>query len=79
MSETTDRLGQPVESSADRVFAFIASYLTEHGYPPTVRDICEGVGLSSSSTVHAHLLRLRRQGRVEWADGKVRTLRLITS
>jgi repressor LexA len=46
----------------------------EHGYPPTIRDLCERLNLASPSTVHTHLERLRRQGYVTWVDGQVRTL-----
>src|SRR5919199_871 len=37
------------------IFDFIKRYSSEHGYPPTVRDIGKAIGLTSSSTVHAHL------------------------
>jgi repressor LexA len=40
----------------------IATSLREHGYPPSVREIGEAVGLTSSSTVHAHLAVLQREG-----------------
>ena len=40
----------------------IASSLRERGYPPSVREIGEAVGLTSSSTVHAHLAVLQREG-----------------
>jgi repressor LexA len=44
------------------ILDFIASQLRERGYPPSVREIGEAVGLTSSSTVHAHLTTLQRQG-----------------
>jgi len=44
------------------IFEFISSYLSKHGYPPTVREIGKAVGLHSSSTVHAHLGALFRLG-----------------
>ena len=37
------------------IFDFVKRYGSEHGYPPTVRDIGKAIGLTSSSTVHAHL------------------------
>ena len=33
---------------------FIKSFMVEHGYPPTVREICEALGVSSPATIHAH-------------------------
>ncbi|MHB1487019.1 MAG: transcriptional repressor LexA [Acidimicrobiales bacterium] len=44
------------------ILDFIAQALRERGYPPSVREIGEAVGLASSSTVHAHLATLQRQG-----------------
>jgi len=44
------------------ILDFIAAQLRERGYPPSVREIGEAVGLTSSSTVHAHLTTLQRQG-----------------
>ena len=44
------------------ILDFIAAQLRERGYPPSVREIGEAVGLTSSSTVHAHLATLHRQG-----------------
>ena len=44
------------------ILDFIATQLNKRGYPPSVREIGEAVGLNSSSTVHAHLGTLQRQG-----------------
>ena len=44
------------------ILEFIATHLRDRGYPPSVREIGEAVGLTSSSTVHAHLATLQRQG-----------------
>src|ERR1700722_6317470 len=44
------------------ILDFIASFLQAHGYPPSVREIGEAVGLTSSSTVHTHLTTLQKQG-----------------
>jgi repressor LexA len=44
------------------ILEFIARQQRERGYPPSVREIGEAVGLTSSSTVHAHLATLQRQG-----------------
>src|SRR5215212_10218374 len=46
------------------IFDFIKRYSSEHGYPPTVRDIGKAIGLTSSSTVHAHLSNLEKLGLV---------------
>ncbi len=44
------------------ILEFIGDSLRERGYPPSVREIGEAVGLTSSSTVHAHLAVLQREG-----------------
>src|SRR5438067_13056608 len=44
------------------IWEFLVEYLKGHGYPPTVREIGEAVGLASPSTVHAHLANLERAG-----------------
>src|SRR4029450_7694857 len=44
------------------IWQFLAEYVDAHGYPPTVREIGDTVGLASPSTVHAHLANLERAG-----------------
>lgn len=44
------------------VLNYIHKQVEDHGYPPTVREICSAVGLSSTSTVHGHISRLIEQG-----------------
>ncbi|MDA8288966.1 MAG: transcriptional repressor LexA [Actinomycetota bacterium] len=45
-----------------QILEFIAEQIRERGYPPSVREIGQAVGLTSSSTVHTHLQVLQRQG-----------------
>src|SRR5947199_7780343 len=59
------------------VFDFIKRYSSEHGYPPTVRDIGKAIGLTSSSTVHAHLSNLERLGLLRRDPTKPRALELL--
>ena len=47
------------------IWQFLAEYVDGHGYPPTVREIGDAVGLASPSTVHAHLANLERAGLLE--------------
>lgn len=60
-----------------QIVSYVQSFTRAHGYPPTVREIGEGVGISSPSTVHAHLAALREAGAVERTEGKPRALRLL--
>jgi repressor LexA len=59
------------------VYEFVVQYADGHGYPPTVREIGEAVGLASPSTVHAHLANLERAGLLRRDPTKPRALDLI--
>src|SRR3954451_16104689 len=59
------------------IFDFIKGYSASHGYPPTVRDIGKAIGLTSSSTVHAHLANLEKLGLVRRDPTKPRALELL--
>ena len=59
------------------IWNFLVAYVDRHGYPPTVREIGEHVGLASPSTVHAHLANLERAGLLRRDPTKPRALELI--
>jgi repressor LexA len=59
------------------IWNFLVEYVDRHGYPPTVREIGEKVGLASPSTVHAHLANLERAGLLKRDPTKPRALELI--
>ncbi|HEY6017948.1 MAG TPA: transcriptional repressor LexA [Gaiellaceae bacterium] len=59
------------------IWNFLVEYVDLHGYPPTVREIGERVGLASPSTVHAHLANLERAGLLKRDPTKPRALELI--
>jgi repressor LexA len=58
------------------IWTFLVDYVDRHGYPPTVREIGEAVGLASPSTVHAHLANLERAGLLRRDPTKPRALEL---
>ena len=58
------------------IWKFLTDYVDGHGYPPTVREIGEAVGLASPSTVHAHLANLERAGLIKRDPTKPRALEL---
>jgi repressor LexA len=60
-----------------QIFDFIKRYTQDHGYPPTVRDIGGAIGLTSSSTVHAHLANLERIGVLRRDPTKPRAMEVI--
>lgn len=59
------------------IFDFISDYLKRHGYPPTVREIGKAVGLTSSSTVHAHLSKLEKLGVLRRDPTKPRAMEIL--
>jgi repressor LexA len=59
-----------------RILEFIAGTVRDRGYPPTVREIGEAVGLTSSSSVHAQLANLERKGMLRKDPTKPRAMAL---
>jgi repressor LexA len=59
------------------ILEFVNSHVDQHGYPPTVREIGSAVGLTSPSTVHAHLARLESAGLIRRDPTKPRALEVI--
>jgi repressor LexA len=59
------------------IWNYLVEYVDRHGYPPTVREIGEHVGLASPSTVHAHLANLERAGLLRRDPTKPRALELL--
>ncbi len=68
-----------VEGLTDRqrqTLSYIAETVGGRGYPPSVREICEALGLASSSTVHSHLQALQRKGYISIDPTKPRAIEL---
>jgi len=59
------------------IFDYVKRYGAEHGYPPTVRDIGKAIGLTSSSTVHAHLANLEKVGLLRRDPTKPRAIEIL--
>ncbi len=59
------------------IFDYIRGYANKHGYPPTVREIGKAVGLTSSSTVHAHLANLEKIGLLRRDPTKPRAMEVL--
>ena len=57
-----------------QIYDFIVSFSNQNGYPPSVREIGEHVGLKSPSTVHFHLKGLEEAGLIAKAEGKTRAI-----
>ena len=59
-----------------QIYDYLVEYVADRGYPPTVREIGERVGLASPSTVHAHLATLEREGFIKRDPTKPRAIEL---
>ena len=59
------------------ILKFIEKQIMTDGYPPSVREIGQAVGLSSTATVHGYLERLEKKGYIKKKDKKGRTLRIL--
>jgi repressor LexA len=68
--------GQMVSDRQRAILDYLRDFVDEHGYPPTVREIGEAVGLRSPSTVHAHLAQLERAGLLRRDPTKPRAIEL---
>jgi len=63
-----------LDQTIELVFEFLVEHIRKEGYPPSVREICTGVGVKSTSTIHSHLKRLQDQGRILYSPGKRRAI-----
>lgn len=66
-----------LSSRQQAILDFIKSEVREKGYPPSVREIGEAVGLASSSTVHGHLERLEKKGLIRRDPTKPRAIEIL--
>src|SRR5258708_34735152 len=64
------------QQRAERILTYIRETIDERGYPPSVREIAEAVGLASTSAVHHHLTKLEKDGRLEKEATRSRALSL---
>lgn len=56
---------------------FLKKYIVEHGFPPSVREICKGMNLNSPATAHSHLNQLEKKGYIRKESNKFRTIELL--
>ncbi len=63
-----------ITAKQEQIFKFLRAFTEEKGYPPSVREICQGIGLKSPSTVHAHLKALESAGYIKRDPNKTRAM-----
>ena len=61
----------------DEIYHFIIAYMKENLISPTVRALCDGVGLKSTSSVYSHLKTLQKQNLITMREGEPRTIRPV--
>lgn len=61
----------------EEILTYIKEYIVSNGYPPTIREICKAVGVSSPATVHAHLTNLENKGFIKKEDTKNRAIEVL--
>jgi len=70
-------MGRKATEKQAEILAYMNDYIKEKGYPPSIREICAAVSLSSTSTVHAHLNTLKKQGLIQKDDSTPRGIRVM--
>ncbi|MDD4170500.1 MAG: transcriptional repressor LexA [Desulfotomaculaceae bacterium] len=72
-------MGEKLNPKEELIMKVIKKNIRDKGYPPSVREICQAVGLSSSSTVHGYLKRLESKGYLRRDATKPRALEVLNS
>lgn len=62
---STESIRQQGTDTRYRILQAIKTYIISHGYPPTVREICDMTGVSSTSAVHYHMQKMFADGTLE--------------
>ncbi|MCR4608460.1 MAG: MarR family transcriptional regulator, partial [Eubacterium sp.] len=68
---------EKISAKQEQILNYIKENILSKGYPPTVRDICSAVGLSSTSSVHAHLNTLEEKGYIRRDPTKPRAIEIL--
>ncbi len=68
---------EKLTTKQEETLKYIKKFIAKKGYSPSVREICEGLGLNSPATVFVHLKKLREKGYVTQTNSKFRTLEVL--
>ncbi len=66
-----------ISAKQQQILEYIKEEILKRGYPPAVREICEAVGLKSTSSVHAHLESLEKKGYIRRDPAKPRAIEIV--
>ncbi len=72
-----DFMSNKLSEQQKKILDFLKQEILNKGYPPSVREICEAVGLKSTSTVHGHLERLEKKGYIRRDPTKPRAIEIL--
>lgn len=70
-------MNNKISNKQKLILEFLDKEIREKGYPPSVREICQAVGLKSTSTVHGYLKRLEKKGLIRKDPTKPRALKVL--
>lgn len=68
---------QTMKERHKQIRDYIVQYTITHGWPPSVREIGEGVGLESKSSVHLHLKQMADDGIIKMVPGQPRCVTVL--
>ena len=68
---------RPISKKHEEILNYIKNEILERGFPPAVREICQAVGLKSTSSVHSHLESLERNGYIRRDPTKPRAIEIL--
>ena len=61
----------------EQIYNFLVDFIKKNGYAPSVREICTGTNLSSTSSVYMHLLKLEDEGKIQMKKKSTRAIKVI--
>jgi repressor LexA len=61
----------------EQIYNFLVDFIKKNGYAPSVREICTGTDLSSTSSVYMHLLKLEDEGKIQVKRKSTRAIKLV--
>ena len=73
---TTTTEPKPLTARQREILRWLSTYIADHGYSPTVRELCLAFKFDSPNGAMCHLLPLRRKGWIDWLDNHSRTIRV---
>ena len=68
---------RPITKKQEEILNYIKDEILERGFPPAVREICQAVGLKSTSSVHSHLESLEKNGYIRRDPTKPRAIEIL--